>query len=212
LRRVVLGAMGDLAEDDATLRESEEHAAHWLADPASVDEDTAAVAVDLASRHAGNERFAALLAIARNGKTKEDRVVAMRALGGFEDTALLRRALDAILDEQTRAQDVRYTLLAAMSRRTSRPIVEAWVRARWDDLRKKLPGSLSSGLVGAAGIACTKNELAERTACYTPRTESMEGGTRLLAQSLEAASLCVELRASGAASLTRDLMNGDKKK
>jgi len=60
MRRSVLWAMGELAEDDATLREAEEHASKWLADPSSVDNDTAAVALDLASRKAGEGRLAQL--------------------------------------------------------------------------------------------------------------------------------------------------------
>ena len=212
LRRTVFAAMGDIAEDEVTLREAEEHATHWLADPTSVDADTAAVALDLATRRAGPDRFTALLTAQHNAKTREDRILALRALSGFDDVALVRRALDTTLQDEIRQQDMRYVFVSAFSRRTMRLATEAWVREHWEQLRKKLPGTLGSGLVGAAGIACTKTELAERTAFYTPRAEAMEGGTRPLAEALEAASLCVELRASGASSLTRELLNGEKKK
>ena len=207
LRRTVLAAMGDLAEDEATLREADELAVKWLADPSSVPSDTAAVALDLATRHAGADRLAQLLAFARTAKTREDRIFALKALGGFDDPALLRRGLDASLEEEIRPHEMRYVLGAAFARRASRPIAEAWVRARWDDLRKKLPGSLSAGLVGAAGIACTKAEQAERAAFYGPRAVDIEGAARPLAEALEAASLCAELRAHGASPLTRELLN-----
>ena len=212
LRRSVLWAMGELAEDEATLREAEEHAAKWLADPSSVDSDTAAVALDLATRHAGEGRLAQLLATAKSAKSKEDRVLALKAMGGFDDEKLLRRALDATLEDEIRPHEMRYVLGAAFARRTSRYVTEAWVRTRWADLRKKLPGSLGSGLVNGAGIACTKAEQEERAAFYTPRAAEIEGATRALAESLEGASLCAELRTSGAPSLTRELLNGDRKK
>jgi aminopeptidase N len=207
LRRTVLAAMGDLAEDEATLREADELATKWLADPTSVPSDAATIAVDLATRHAGPERLAQLLAFARTTKTREDRIFALKALGGFEDPALLRRGLDASLEAEIRPHEMRYVMGAAFARRTSRPIVEAWIRSRWDDLRKKLPGSLSAGLVGAAGIACTKAEQAERAAFYGPRAVEIEGAARALAEALEGASLCAELRAYGAGPLTRDLLN-----
>jgi hypothetical protein len=85
------------------------------------------------------------------------------------------------------------------------------VRARWPDLRKKLPGSLSASLIGAAGVACTKAEQEERAAFYTPRAAEIESAARPLAEALEAASLCAELRSAGASSLTRELLNGEKK-
>lgn len=210
-RRTVLAAMGDLAEDEATLREADELASKWLADPTSVPQDTAAVALDLATRHAGPERLAQLLAFARTAKTREDRIFALRALSGFEDPALLRRGLDAALEEEIRPHEMRYVMGGAFARRSSRPVVEAWVRARWEELRKKLPGSLGSGLVGAAGVACTKAEQAERAAFYGPRAADIEGAARPLAEALEAASLCAELRAYGAASLTRELLNAADK-
>ena len=207
LRRTVLAVMGDLAEDEATLREADELATKWLAAPSSVPSDTAAVALDLSSRHAGADRIAQLLAFARTAKTREDRIFALRALGGFDDPGVLRRGLDASLEEEIRPHEMRYVMVGAFARRASRPVVEAWVRARWEDLRKKLPGSLSSGLVGAAGIACTKAEQAERAAFYGPRAVDIEGAARPLAEALESASLCAELRAYGAAPLTRDLLN-----
>jgi hypothetical protein len=212
MRRAVLAAMGDIAEDETTLREAEEHAAKWLGDATSVDSDTAAVAVDLATRHAGEARLTALLGVARTAKTREDRILALRAMSGFEDAQLLRRALDATLADEIRPHEMRYVLGGAFGRRTSRPTTEAWVRSRWDDLTKKLPGALGAGLVGAAAVACTKSELAERTEFYTPRASTMEGGARPLSEALESASLCVELRASGAASLTRELLNSERKK
>jgi cytosol alanyl aminopeptidase len=211
LRRSVLSAMGDLAEDEATLREADDFALRWLKDPASVDSDTAGVALDLATRHAGEERLAALLASARTAKTREDRILALRAMAGFDDPAMLRRALDASLGEEIRPHEMRYVTGPAFGRRATRATAEAWTRARWDDLRKKLPGALGAGLVGAAGVACTKAELTASTEFYSSHAVGMEGAARPLAEALEAAALCAALRAEGAPSLTRDLLNGEGK-
>ncbi len=212
LRRTVLWAMGELAADEPTLREAEEYAARWLADPASVDADTAGVAVGLATRHAGAARFTQLLAVVHDSKTREDHLLALRALAAFDDPALLGRALDLLLTDEIKGPEVHYLLNAAYSRRTSRVITEAWVRAHWDELRKKLPGSLGAGLVTALGIACSKAELDERIPFYEPRAAQIPGAARNLAVAIEAASLCSELRAHSAATLTRDLLNADAKK
>ena len=104
-----------------------------------------------------------------------------------------------------------YLLDAAYSRRVMRRAAETWVRQHWEDLRKKLPGSLGAGLVAGAGVACTSSELEDSAAFYTPRAAQIEGAQRLLDQELEQAALCVALRAFGAGPLTRDLLNGDRK-
>jgi alanyl aminopeptidase len=212
VRRDVLWAMGELAADEATLREADEHASRWLADPTSLDADTASVAVPLASRHAGPERHTKLLGIVRDGKTREDRLLALRALAGFDDPALLRASLDAMLTDDIKGSDAHYLLNAGYGRRASRIVTEAWVRAHWEELRKKLPGSLGASLVSAVGVGCTKSELDERTAFYEPRAAQIPGAARPLAVAIEASSLCIELRARGAALLTRELLNGDAKK
>jgi len=210
VRRSVLMALGDIAEDDTTLREAEEVATKWLADPSSVDADAGAAALDLASRRAGEARLTALLGAAKNAKNREDRIVALRAMMGFDDETRLTAALDATLGEEVQANEMRYVLQSAFGRRTSRPIAEAWVRARWDELRKKLPGRLGSGLVRAAAVGCTTEEAEQRAAFYGPKVAAIEGTSRAFAAALEAVTLCAALREQGTPSLRKALL-GTKK-
>jgi aminopeptidase N len=205
-RRSVLFAMADIAEDEATLKEAEELATKWLADPTSIDADTGAIAVELASRRAPEERIAALLAAAKSSKTREDRLVAIRALVGFDDPTRLTQALDATLGNDVQAGEMRYVLSTAFGRRVARPVAEAWVRAHWDELSKKLPGALSRSLVRAASVGCSQDDADERAAFYGPRTTSLEGAARELAESLEAISLCAALREKGAPSFRKALL------
>lgn len=205
-RRSVMLAMGDLVEDDTTLREAEELATKWLAEPSSVDADTASVALDLASRKALEGRVTALLEATKNAKSRENRLIALRAMMGFDTEERLVQALDLTLGADVRSNEMRYVMSAVLARRKSRPIAEAWVRAHWDDLRKKLPGALSSTLLRAAGVGCSSAEATERAAFYTPRVDAIEGARRGLAESLEAVSLCAALRASGTPSLRKALL------
>jgi cytosol alanyl aminopeptidase len=206
MRRSVLLAMGDLAEDEVTLREADEHASKWLADPSSVDSDSAAVALDLASRHAGPARLEQLREAARKAKTREDRITALRAMSGFDDPEVLKSALSATLTGEIHAHDMRYVLGAVLARRKARNVAEAWIRANWQELRRKLPGALGRGLVAAAGVACTKEEVDERTAFYTPRAAEIGGANRRLAEALEGGAMCSALREHGSRPLTRGLV------
>ena len=129
---------------------------------------------------------------------------------GFDDEALLKKALDVTLTSAIDESEMRYVLSAAFGRRRSRPIAEAWVRGHWDELRKKLPGRLGAQLVRAAGVGCSSAEADERAKFYTPRAASIEGASRGLASALEAVSLCSALREQGARPLTKVLL-GTKK-
>ncbi len=206
LRRSVLMALGDIADDEVTLREADELAAKWIADPASVDSDTAGAALELASRHAGASRLAQLREIAKKGKTREDRILALKAMMAFDDRAVLEAALSLSLGDEIRARDMRYVLGTALSRRAHKYVAEEWIRGHWGALRTKLPGALGRGLVYAAAIACTKAQVDERAAFYTAKAAEIEGAKRILASSLESASLCAELRAHAAAGFSRTLM------
>jgi alanyl aminopeptidase len=209
LRRDVLWALGDLGEDEVTLKEAEELAQKWLADPASVDSDMAAVAVDLASRRAGLQRFEQLRAAAKQAKTDEDRIIAIKALVGFDDPSMLEKALELAVTDEIRVHDMRYVLGNAFYRRKARVFTEKWVREHWDAMRKKLPGSLAWGLFRAAGVACTKSDVEERTAFYLPRLADVDGAARSVKETLEAASLCAELRTAQGPAMTKAL--ADKK-
>jgi aminopeptidase N len=204
LQRSVLFAMADLAEDPATLKEAEPFARGWLREPASVDADIAAIAVELASRKAGLDRLEALRAAAKRAKEPQERILALRGMFAFEDPQVLERALDLVLTDEIRLAETRYVFGTA-SRRTTKKTLLKWVEAHWDGLRQKMPGSLAGGLVSAAGLVCTKAERDDVRAFFTPRAKNLEGASRPLAESLEYASLCAELRERGGPAVTKAL-------
>jgi aminopeptidase N len=207
LRRNVLWAMGDLAEDESTLKEAESYAVKWLADQASVDADMAAVATDLASRRASASRLEQLREAAKHAKTDEDRILAIKAMIGFDDMKVLEKSLELVLTDEIRVHDMRYVLGNAFSRRKARVFAEKWVRDHWEAMRKKLPGSLGWGLFRGAGVACTKADVEERAAFYPKALADVEGAARSVVETLEAASLCAELRTAQGPQLTRTLLN-----
>jgi cytosol alanyl aminopeptidase len=205
-RRAVVLALGDVAEDDVTLREADALATKWLADPTSVDADAAEVAVDLAARHGGAPYFAALRQTMQHAKTKSDRLTALHAFVGSEDEARLRESLDVTLSDEVRPSEMGDVIGAVLGRRKARPIAEAWIRTRWDDVRKKLPDRLSIALVDAASVGCSEGDAAARAAFYEPRLRPIEGAKRRLAEALEAVSLCAALRERAGTSFTKALL------
>jgi aminopeptidase N len=205
-RRTVLGVMAELAKDPATLEEAEGYAEKWLRDPSSVPSDTAAAAVPLASMRAGAARLQQLRSAATHAKTPEDRVLAIRAMGTFDDPAVLRKALDLALGDELKLSELRYLFGSVIGHRVARPVLYAWEKENWAKLRARLPGSFGRGmLVDVAGTMCTREARDDARAFFVEGTRGLEGVKRHLEEALEAAGLCIALREHGATAMTRSL-------
>jgi aminopeptidase N len=205
LKRSLVAALGELADDDATLRQAQKVTQAWLRDPDSVDPDLASIDVFLGSRRAGPDRIEVLRAAIRDAKSPENRSTALCALGGFGDATTLRHALDVLLTDDVRAQDVLTVLHSAMGHHASQATTFEWLTQNWDGVRKKLPGFLAGRTFGLAGFACSAEERSAVAEFFQPRTKDIEGTERPLAEALEAASLCLALRDKYSASVTRFL-------
>ncbi|HMJ56524.1 MAG TPA: M1 family aminopeptidase [Polyangiaceae bacterium] len=205
LRKSVLFALGELAEDEATLKEADKQAKAWLADPNSVDGDIAQVAVELASRRAGRERFDALFAAMKNASTPQNRVIAVRGLSAFGDAGLLRETLDKLLSGEIKLQDVRYVFGAALDHPPSRAVVLDWVRTNWSKLSTRMPRPFVRRFVSLVGETCTKASRDEVAGFFQTEAKHLDGAERALAQGIEKATLCMELHERGAAAAAKAL-------
>ncbi len=201
-RRSVLWTMGELAGDDATLREAEVYAARWLKDPASVPPDTAAVALPLASMRAGEARLGELRAATKTARTPEARILAIRAMGCFDDPAVLRQALDLAFTDELKLSELRHLFGSAAGHRAARPVLYAWEKENWPRLRARLPGSLARELMEVAGTMCSTAGRDDAQAFFVPATRDVEGARRPLDEALEQAGLCAALREHGEAQVT----------
>jgi aminopeptidase N len=201
-RRAVLWTMGELAEDDATLREAEGFAARWLKDPGAVPPDTAAVALGLASARAGSERLGELRAALRTARSPEDRVLSLRAMAASNDPTVVRQALELVFTDEIKLSELRHLFGGALGHRAARPVVYAWVEENWSRLRARLPGNLARGLLEVASTVCTARERDDAEAFFVPKAKEMEGTQRSLAEGLEFAGLCVALRDHSASRMT----------
>ena len=203
-RQSVLRALGEVAGDRATLDEAERYATRWLKDPSNVPGDTASVAVPLASAHAGAARFDELRAAIQRTTSLEDRAIGIRAMGSFDDPAILARAFDLAFGDELKLSELGHVFGAATERRAGRAALYAWEKENWAKLRARLPGSFGYGmLVGVAGTMCTPGERADAEAFFTPAIAGLEGVKRFLDESFESSDLCVALHERGARDVSK---------
>jgi alanyl aminopeptidase len=205
-RRSVLSAMGAIARDKRTLEEADRYAGRWLKDPASIPADTASVAVPLASLRAGVPRLDELRAAAKSAKEPEDRMLAIRAMGMFDDPSVQGKALDLALTDELKLSELVYLFRSVAGRPDGAPVLFAWEKEHWAELRKRVPGMLGSGLlVDVAGALCSRAARDEARAFFATATQGLEGAKRPLDEALEEANRCVALREHGAAEVSRYL-------
>ncbi len=205
-RQNILSTMGELARDDATLTEAEAYARKWLESPSSVPSDVAAVAVPLASIRAGKPRLDELRTAAKSAGSPEQRAIALRAMGAFDDPAVLSDAFDVALTGEVKLSELRHIFGSALDHRAARPALYAWEKAHWAKLDERWPGSFGRGqLLGVLGTMCTAPEREDARVFFAEATKGLEGLKRALDEALEASALCVALREHGAADVARYL-------
>jgi aminopeptidase N len=209
-RRTVLFALGEVAKDPGTLREAEKLAERWLSDPSSVAGDTAAIAVPLASLQAGAARLAELRTAARNAGSVQDRILALRSMGNFDDPASLRQALDVTLTGELKLSELRYVFGGAARRREAADVLYGWEKEHWSELRARLTGSLARGpIIDVVGGICSQERLDEAKAFFSPKADEVPGARRPLDEAIEGAGLCIALRDHGEA-LTASWLSGHR--
>ncbi|MGH7281210.1 MAG: M1 family metallopeptidase, partial [Polyangiaceae bacterium] len=202
LRRDVLYTVGSLA-GGATLAQAEKIAEQWLKDPSSIDPDTGPLALELASRHAKADRFDALRNAALHADNPQVSVAAVRAMGGFDDPALLRKALDWAMTDEVKEQDVRYVFRAALANKAARPVVLAWTKSHWAEELKKAPGFGRVIYVSVVGNLCDDASLADAKSFFDAHISEIEGGARAYSEDLERAKNCIALHEAASPAFDR---------
>ena len=132
-------------------------------------------------------------------------MIAIRAMGMFDDPVVLRKAFDLALGDELRLSEWHYLFGAARGHRAARPVLYTWEKENWAKIRTKAPNSLARGMVDIAATMCTGPERDDARAFFASATQGMEGVKRPLEEALESAGLCVALRQHGATDVTRYL-------
>jgi alanyl aminopeptidase len=194
MRHSVLWATAELARDEGTLAEAEAYAERWLKDPNSVSGDTAATAVPLASIPANDARLLELRIAAKAAPTPENRIIALRAMGMFDDVTVLRHAWDLALSDEVKISELRYLFAGARTRDRTAHALYDWEKDNWPKLRARLVGSLAGGLAEVTANMCTQETLDAARAFFGPRVGEIDGAKRPFDEAVETAELCVALR------------------
>ena len=80
----------------------------------------------------------------------------------------------------------------------------AWLGGHWEAMRAKLPGTFgATHLVEVIGGSCSKEERDAEVAFFEPRVKGLEGTARAVAEGVERATSCSEVRAHAAPTVAK---------
>lgn len=148
LRGVLVTLLGDAGEDAATLDRSRLLLDRYLDDRASVHPDLVRAVLATAARHADGATFDAIATRFRAAATPQEEIRFLAALGLVLDPALFARTVDLYLSDEVKTQDAALVIAGALGNRANGAAAWAAVRARWDELNRRLPTNSISRLVG----------------------------------------------------------------
>jgi len=161
----------------------------------AVDPNLAGLALAVVGEEADRATWDAMKALLQKSVDETVRGRLLGALGAARSAELSPAARALALDPTLRDSEVLTPLSLQLAAVETREATWAWIKDHYDDIRARLPqhrGSL--GLVGMGRVFCDEAHAADVEAFFTPKIDSIDGGPRTLAGTLEDIRLCAARR------------------
>jgi alanyl aminopeptidase len=162
------------------------------------------LAMGAAVREGGLEAVGRVVARLGAATDPDERRRLLRALGQAEGAAG-EAAREALLTDVVRGNELASTLGTMVGRASERRASWDWLVRRFDAVVSKIPEEHVGELPRFGSDFCSEEEAREVEAFFAPRTASLMGAPRSLAQAVEHVRLCAALRQHHAAGLQSSL-------
>jgi aminopeptidase N len=136
LRPTILG-LGSYGEDPVVVDEALARFASMKL-PEDVHPNVRGVVYGTVARKGDTADFNKMVTMHNSSTNSEERVTLAGALTGFHQPELISRALDMMMSDEVRLQDLTYWIAYSFMNRYGRQIAWQWVQDNWDWLEKNL--------------------------------------------------------------------------
>ena len=162
--------------------------------PDAVDTNLAGLALDVVGEEGDRPTWDALRALL--GKTVDAvlRGRLLHALSVAEKPELAAAARELTLDRSLLDDEWLTPLRAQLSNPATTDIAWTWVKDHYDAILARLPKHFGGALVGVGRAFCDDAHASDLEAFFGPKVQSLGGGPRALASTLEEIHLCVARR------------------
>jgi alanyl aminopeptidase len=196
LRGDVVPFVAMKGDEPALQAEARRLALRWIDDRSAIAPEMAGQVLAVAARRGDRALFDAFVAAAKKAPNRRDRTRLYRALGYFEDKALLREAFALSLDPALDYRETDAAFYGALNGETGRAALWDFVKANFDAIIARMPRETIGGIPYVAEGFCGNERAREVKAFFEGRIEKLPGGPRSLAQALESIELCTAARAA----------------
>ena len=202
LRASVLGFLASTARDPAVRAEARKRGLAYLGlgkdgkpHVDAVDPNLVTLAVTVAGEEADRATWDAMKALLLKSVDEMQRGRLAWALGAANDPQLAAAGRELVLEGDLRDSEVMTPLWAQLTNPDKRDEAWAWLQAHYDAVLQRLPKHHGAvGLVSAGRGYCDDAHAKEIEAFFGPKIDSIEGGPRVLASTLEDVRLCAARR------------------
>ena len=197
LRPALLSLVASDGDDRALAAQARTLTLRWLQNPTSpkvVEPELLATVLGVAAHHGDRALFDRLHAQARQTRDRQDRGRLLDAMAGFRDPALVERALAIGLTDEFEPREAMTLLRAPFRQRRTRTLGHQFWKSHYDQIAGRLPEGMRAGPVRSLVSLCDEQYRADIETFYRPRLSRLQGGPRVMNQTLEQLSLCAQAR------------------
>jgi alanyl aminopeptidase len=204
LRGSVLWFLATTARDPSVRAEAKRRgraylgaAGDWTIHPEAVDANLASIAVDVVGEEADRATWDAMRALLAKSVDEAVRGRLVHALAVARDPQLAEAGRSLSLDPVLRDSEMLTPVFAQLSVPETREAAWAWMKEHYDAILARLPRHHAGvQLVSAGHFFCDEPHARDAEAFFGPKVDGIEGGPRVLAETLEDVRLCVAKRAA----------------
>lgn len=190
MRGKILLLVADDGGDEKLVAEATKLAKAWLSDRKAVDPDIIQTALFIAASRGDAVLFDAFVAEAKKASERHDRNRILRAIGAFRNPAILEKSFALSLDPAFDARETIDILWMASGHPETTEQAFSFLKKNFDALIARLPRDYPAELSWFGAALCDDKRRDEVMAYFKDRSPKYAGGTRTLAQSLEAMHIC----------------------
>jgi len=135
LRPKILGAYGHY-DHQATISEAQRRFGAFVFGKESLDPELRSMVYTLVARNGGDDIFDILVKCYRKTESNEEQVYFLEALAQLREGNTFRKALEFLLSDDVRSQDV-FKFISAISSHSTRELFWEFVKANWGEFNKR---------------------------------------------------------------------------
>ncbi len=205
LRSTLVPFVTQEGDERALQKEARRLALAWLADRSALEAEMVGGVLESAARHGDRALFDAYRAGVKAAKERRDRVRLFRALGAFQDPAILKDAMAFALSGDFDSRETGSILYTSLDTPAGREATWQFMKAHYDALVARMPRE-ATGILPLFGSGfCDDAHRKDVAEFFAGRAEKLPGGSRNLAQVLEGMELCIALRGAQEGSMREEL-------